>query len=717
MADTASLVVRVSSTGVAKTNNDLSRLTGTATKAAGAVGGLLSVTAGFSKLVTVTRQTDILNASLVTMTGSSANAALAFKELEKFAANTPFALEQSVTAFTKLVSLGLNPSQDALTSFGNTASAMGKDLNQMIEAVADATTFEFERLKEFGIKAKQEGDQVAFTFQGVTTTVKKNSEDIQGYLQGIGDNNFAGAMANRMATLDGALSNLSDSWDGLFRSISSQGAGGIIEEQVRNATEALNELTNSIASGQALGVIQAWGNQWHESTEDIKVAIDSADRFLNETLMGWGLTADESSSLMSDAFWQFPQNIRAAVQIATVEVAGFFDKMSIWGEKFSAENILLPGDEFAKKYADQFAAIDQTVLSTTSNILENRDKNINKLDDEIAKANELGEAYKRQSKETGIDLSQFSVAPSGSDSSDIGGTDNGKLQRQKDDAASYLETLRQANLNELQLIDVQEQEKNAKVLEYKNQNLISEQEYQDAITEIQTNAVLSRADLNNAYLDEQAKSREESFKAELAATEALARAKEKQIDDGIDAQRNMTSNLKSALGEQSSIYKASAIATATIDTYKAATGAYSAMASIPYVGPILGAVAAGAAITAGLANVAAIRGAREQGGYMQAGSPYQMAERGKAEVIVPAGNSIAKTASQMRDIMGQSGGGGVTGVTIINNTTGRIDNATTEVDNEGMLRVIIDEVVSSSLLDQDSNIAKARRASTGGAGF
>ena len=35
---------------------------------------------------------------------------------------------------------------------------MGKSLNQMIEAVADATTGEFERLKEFGIKARTHGE-------------------------------------------------------------------------------------------------------------------------------------------------------------------------------------------------------------------------------------------------------------------------------------------------------------------------------------------------------------------------------------------------------------------------------------------------------------------------------------------------------------------------------------------------------------------------------
>ena len=66
------------------------------------------------------------------------------------------------------------------------------------------------------------------------------------------------------------------------------------------------------------------------------------------------------------------------------------------------------------------------------------------------------------------------------------------------------------------------------------------------------------------------------------------------------------------------IGKAAAIANAIINTYQAATGAYAAMASIPFVGPALGTAAAGAAIVAGMANVAAIRAQSvgfAQGGY------------------------------------------------------------------------------------------------------
>lgn len=183
------------------------------------VGALVN---SFTSTVTATER---LRGSLVTMTGSTENAAFAFDKLLGFASTTPFTLDQSVEAFTKLTALGLTPSERALQSYGNTAAAMGKDMMQMIEAVADATTGEFERLKEFGIKAKSEGDRVSFTFQGMTTTIGKNAAEIEEYLMGIGEVNFAGAMENQMQRLPGLLSNLSDQVTKFFLAIGE--AGGI----------------------------------------------------------------------------------------------------------------------------------------------------------------------------------------------------------------------------------------------------------------------------------------------------------------------------------------------------------------------------------------------------------------------------------------------------------------------------------------------------------
>ena len=728
MSDTASLVVRVSSQGASAVNRELSSLTDTAKSAAAAVGLVVSAGAAMSKLVQTARQTDVLMASLKTMTGSSEQAAAAFGELTKIAAETPYTLDQSVTAFTKLVSLGLEPSKKAIISYGNTAAAMGKDLSQMIEAVADASTGEFERLKEFGIKAKQQGDRVSFAFQGVTTTVGKNAAEIEGYLQGLGENQFAGAMANRMATLDGALSNLQDSWDGLFRAVSSAGTGDIIAEQVRMASDALSELTASISSGEALAYIQAWGGEWEATFKDLQTAISDADDYLTSTLKEWGVSADDTSSFMSQAFWEFPANIRAAIQIATTELAGFVDKAKVYADIYA--RAWDPRNLFKDKgilgdYQTQIEQIDKNVLGLSTSILAERDQRIGKLNEETDAAKALRAAYDEKQKAPALDLGQFRVGGDSTKSDSTAGgesktkkqleADAKRLQSQKDSAAEYLATLQQENMTERQLIDAHQAEKQAKIDEYRDLDLISAQEYATALLAIEKKSAQDVIDLRTKEIDDYYGKMAESRKADIAARKDEEAARQKTIDDGIDAQRNMTSDLKSVLGEQNEIYKASAITSATIDTYRAAQSSFRVGSELG--GPILGGIFAGAAVTAGLANIAAIAGAREQGGGMRGGSAYQMAERGKAEVIVPAGNSRARTASQMRDIMGQNGGSQIQGVTIVNNTTGRVDSATTEVDNEGMLRVIIDEHVSNALMTQDSTIAKARRQTAGQPGY
>lgn len=237
---------------LARVGDEGDRLQARFTKISAAIAAALSAIAVeglVSKLVTAQRQFDVMFASLKTMTGGVDQASAAFERLRQFASQTPFSLEQAVKGFVKLKALGLDPSERAMGSFGNTASAMGKSLEQMIEAVADASTGEFERLKEFGIKAKVEGDNVSLTFQGVTTKIRNSSAEITEYLTRIGEVNFAGAMAERMKTLDGDISNLQDTLAGLYLTISQSGFGDVVAQGVRAATEAISEMTVSIKEG------------------------------------------------------------------------------------------------------------------------------------------------------------------------------------------------------------------------------------------------------------------------------------------------------------------------------------------------------------------------------------------------------------------------------------------------------------------------------------
>lgn len=282
-ADSASVGINKAAQSLDKFQKEASSIQGiagslssgfsTLAKLAGGLFAGVSIAAFAGKLVSVQREFDVLNSSLITITGSSANAEKELAWIKEFAAETPFSLAEVTQAFIKMKSLGLDASKESLTSYGNTASAMGKSLNQMIEAVADASTGEFERLKEFGIKAKQNGDQVSLTFQGVTTSIKNNAESISQYLTNIGNKNFFGAMEERAKTLDGAISNLGDTWDELFRTINQNNTGGLIYDSVKLASGAISDLISVI---RAMNSAYAEGTQESGAFASIQGGISSA---------------------------------------------------------------------------------------------------------------------------------------------------------------------------------------------------------------------------------------------------------------------------------------------------------------------------------------------------------------------------------------------------------------------------------------------------------
>lgn len=249
----AQLVSRI--TGASAASGTMSSILG-GMIGAGVVAGIaglgLTVVGVGKSIIEATATVESFKASLTTVLGDAGKAGAAFDTLAQFAAKTPFSLDQAVDGFIKLKALGLTPSEEAMSSYGNTASAMGKDLNQMIEAVADASTGEFERLKEFGIKASQQGGKVALTFQGVTTTIGNNSADIQKYLMAIGNTQFAGAMERQADTINGALSNIKDQIFLTFAEMGNGGLGDVFKDIVNGLADgltAIRPLLSSIVNG------------------------------------------------------------------------------------------------------------------------------------------------------------------------------------------------------------------------------------------------------------------------------------------------------------------------------------------------------------------------------------------------------------------------------------------------------------------------------------
>lgn len=763
MSDIASLIIRVATEGADRASTELDGLAGAAIKAAGAIGGLAAATSVFNKLIDSQRNFDQLNAGLITMTGSASNAAEAFGALQQFAATTPFDLNQAVKGFTQLVALGLNPSQEALTSFGNTAAAMGKDLNQMIEAVADAATGEFERLKEFGIKARQQGDQVSFTFRGVTTTVKKSADDIQKYLINIGNTDFAGAMQERAKTLDGALSNLDDSWAALVLSIARSGFGDAVREQVEVVATQIGNLTDLISSGELQSAVGSWATMFDSSFGFISDWLNQLNDEVANTAAEISPFGKDVADEIGIGFDTLPAYVSAIIQDIAAQFSSLVDQAKTVGTAIAeALNPFSDGNPFAKA-GEEIAANTAALVQRQKVIYDTRDQEIGVYNDAI-EASKKQRAEYQKNKAARVDLGKYGITPQ--ESGNSGQSDKDKkaaesaakrLAKEKEYALASLEQLKQDNFDEIALIDAKEQERLKKFTDYRAKDLLSQQQFEEAKTQIEIEASNARSDefLKAAKNDKQRQDELDSFQEgliemndiELQNIDIQQKAKEDKAKEFYDQGRinedeyqaslaqiqkvynkkrvteyssmlgETTENLRTALGEGNKMYKAFAIANAIMNTYQGAVAAYQSAAAIPLVGWVAAPIAAGAAIAAGLSNVGKIRSAREQGGSLSAGQASTIAERGKAEVIMPAGASRVRTADQMRQIMGDNSSSDVTSVTIVNNTTGRIDNAVTEKDDEGRLRVIISEQMAAETADSNSKFSKARRATRGQAGY
>lgn len=288
---------------------------------------------------------ETMKVALKTAMGGDASAAgKAFDTISKFAAKTPYQMDEVMRSFIKLKNMGLDPSEKALTSYGDTASAMGKGLNDMIEAVADAATGEFERLKEFGIRSSSEGDRVKFTFKGVTTEVGKNSKEIEQYLIKLGETNFTGGMEQQSQTLSGLLSTMKDNFSITMSTFATE--SGLLDV-AKNAVQGLstfveqNKDTFVRWGREAIDVIRTKIKEWVEQMggpEGIKQKMEEfKDKLLNEVIPA----IMHFIKIIGDVI-KFVWDHREAILWAIIAWEAFKVAISAW-EIFSAVKMAIMG--------------------------------------------------------------------------------------------------------------------------------------------------------------------------------------------------------------------------------------------------------------------------------------------------------------------------------------------------------------------------------------
>ncbi len=186
------------------------------------------MTDALDSFVSTAAQFESFESTLKSITGSAKQAEQSMAWIGEFASTTPFNIDKVTSAFVKMKAYGLDPMNGTLKTLGDASAAMGKDIVQAVEAMADAVTGENERLKEFGIKAAKDGDKITYAWADSSgksrdIVIENNKEIIESTLNAIFNEKYVGAMIEQSKTWNGMISNMEDQWTMFQRDVMSEG--------------------------------------------------------------------------------------------------------------------------------------------------------------------------------------------------------------------------------------------------------------------------------------------------------------------------------------------------------------------------------------------------------------------------------------------------------------------------------------------------------------
>jgi hypothetical protein len=263
-------------------------------------------------IVKVRGEFEKLEAVLTNTFGDNSRAKSALAMIQQFAAKTPFQVTDLTDSFVKLVNQGFEPTMDDMTALGDLASSTGKGFDQLSEAILDAQTMQFERLKEFGIKAEKEGDKIVFTFKQQKTAVDANSASIQKYILSLGKiEGVSGSMEAISKTMVGKISNMKDAWDQLLNTLGNRTEGPIkfAIEQLGNLLTMLTKVFEGIEERRLQMITESAGSDFELAKKEIEaMAVQKVSK---------GMTQKQAEK---ESLAEFKKGVEDKIKVYTDEV-------------------------------------------------------------------------------------------------------------------------------------------------------------------------------------------------------------------------------------------------------------------------------------------------------------------------------------------------------------------------------------------------------------
>jgi hypothetical protein len=261
--------------------------------------GALAIGAGAGWLIGGTIKTasefEQLQVALEGTEGSASKAKAAMAWVAKFAKDTPYQVGEVTDAFVRARGVGIDPMTGAMTKLGDAAGGARKTLMDAVEALADAQTGEFERLKEFNITTSVKGDKATFSYidkagKNASKSVTKSMGAIRDAVLDIFDEKYGGGMLRQSRTLAGIWNNIQDVITSIQLKVANAGFFDAVKGKLQQVLVWLNKL-------EADGTLASWAQR---ASDWLTLAVERASEFVEGT--DWGKVGSEAVTI-AKGFW------------------------------------------------------------------------------------------------------------------------------------------------------------------------------------------------------------------------------------------------------------------------------------------------------------------------------------------------------------------------------------------------------------------------------
>lgn len=272
----------------------------------------------------------------------------------------------------------------------------------------------------------------------------------------------ADEMASKMPrTVGQATQALSNNFSQLVNAVNNATSStSVISAAIDDVAASFLDLTNAFASGQIGAYAESFAVQWKNAGSDVTNVMNSIVDIFDAGLKAVDADGRDSAQFLSDAFWQFPANVKAAIQVIVVELASLVDKAAVYGEQIAF--YLDPrnwgdGAQIDSYVEQKIAGINKARDATIDGFMAERTASITASNEMKKQADEVRAAFEKRAEANKIALSSSPITggkTATATATSTKGTDAAanKLATMQKNASEYLTQVSRFNATEAQQI-------------------------------------------------------------------------------------------------------------------------------------------------------------------------------------------------------------------------------------------------------------------------